>query len=352
MHYKYIYFSLVVFSVIFIGYFILFKKTSKTANVLLLPYDCCLEPDVLLDLRDFKYLLTSAACKSNNATIIHIVTSYSGNVEARSALRRAYSSSELETLGVSRVFLLATLPPSHEVSQSALSNEHDRYHDLVQGSFLESYRNLTYKHIMGLKWVLETCPNIKYIIKSDDDILIDMYRLVELIEKSKFSMMGYILKDMRPIRIKANKWYVTKEEYSDDTYPPFLSGWLYVIQKSTAKELLRYVQEFRYFWIDDLFVTGILAKQANITMLDISEMFSLHPEVVECCLRKGLNCGFIAAPTGGDYTLQLKFQIHSKHCYKNHCPKMPAGVKVEDKCVAKRKLPQLRKGLPKITVIL
>lgn len=328
----------------------MFKK-NENHSLLIVPYDYYIEPEeVLLDLLDFKYLLTSEACKKN-VTHIQLVTSYAGNVEARSALRRAYPAAELESIGIVRVFLLAVLPSTHEVSQRALVNENERFSDLLQGSFLESYRNLTYKHVMGLKWVIEHCKNIKYIIKTDDDILVDMYQLINLIEKTNFQMMGYVLKNMKPIRLTANKWYVTKEEYSEDTYPPFLSGWMYVLQISAAKKLLSHVRDFKYFWIDDLFVTGLLSQKANVTMLDISNSFSLHPEVVECCLRKGLACGFIAAPNGGDYALQLKFQAHVKQCYVEACPTLPPGTKVEDRCVAKRKLPKLRKGLPKITVI-
>ncbi|XP_014274744.1 beta-1,3-galactosyltransferase 5 [Halyomorpha halys] len=342
--------SILCLSLLFLVY-LSYIKHSAPHNLVYLPnihYNG--KDEDLLDFRNFNYILKGKPCGSN-ISHIQIVTSYSGNVEARSAIRRAYPSSDLQRLGISRVFLLATLPPFHEVSQNALLDENKKFSDLVQGNFMESYRNLTYKHLMGLKWATKYCNNVKFVIKTDDDILVDLYTLVDITEKKKFQLMGYILKDMRPIRMKANKWYVTKNEYSAENYPPFLSGWMYIVTLDVVKILLTHARDFNYFWIDDLFVTGMVSQKSNITLSDISELFTLHPEVAECCMRKGLKCDFIVSPDGGDHSLQLKFQKHAKHCYVNHCPTLKPGTKVEDKCVAKRKLPPLRKGFPKITIV-
>ena len=41
--------------------------------------------------------------------------------------------------------------------------------DIVQGSFNENYRNLIYKHIMALKWVIQLnqCLDVKVVVKLD-----------------------------------------------------------------------------------------------------------------------------------------------------------------------------------------
>ena len=55
----------------------------------------------------------------------------------------------------------------------SLDSENDRHHDLLQGSFKDTYRNLTYKHVMILKWALYYCPGVRYVLKSDDHILVN-----------------------------------------------------------------------------------------------------------------------------------------------------------------------------------
>lgn len=313
--------------------------------------------DKLLDLKGFNYIINNRLiCENDKTHIVQIVTSFAANVETRSALRRAYPQEELEKLGIVRVFLLGKLKQYQtDVSQMALINENDRYGDLLQGNFYESYRNLTYKHIMGLKWAVMYCTAKKYIIKMDDDILVNMYELVNIIKdnfQTSIDLMGYLLKGMRPIRIKANKWYVTKEEYSGDQYPSFLSGWLYVTTPQSAMGLVFMAHQIPYFWIDDLFITGIIANELENKFVDISKYFTTHPELIECCIRHGVKCEFVVAPTGGDNMLQVRFQEHSKKCYYTDCQELPEEKRIEKTCVAKRKYGMpLQKGIPFYTKV-
>jgi hypothetical protein len=57
--------------------------------------------------------------------------------------------------------------------QVSLESENDQHHDLLQGSFRDAYRNMTYKHIMALKWVLHFCPGVRYVLKTDDDTFVN-----------------------------------------------------------------------------------------------------------------------------------------------------------------------------------
>ena len=55
--------------------------------------------------------------------------------------------------------------------------------DLVQGSFTDSYRNLTYKNVMGLLWVTQFCSHAQYIVKTDDDMFLDIFEIWFLIDQ-------------------------------------------------------------------------------------------------------------------------------------------------------------------------
>ncbi|MCA9460432.1 MAG: hypothetical protein KC550_07845, partial [Nanoarchaeota archaeon] len=56
--------------------------------------------------------------------------------------------------------------------------ENELYADIVQEDFQDAYKNLTYKGIMALKWIKEYCPNAKYILKVDDDIISNIFILL------------------------------------------------------------------------------------------------------------------------------------------------------------------------------
>lgn len=308
----------------------------------------------------FHYLINNNCVRISNSgnkiEIIQIVTSYAENVESRSALRQAYPIKYLSELGIYRVFLLAALKDGvSTISQNAIMNENERFNDIIQGNFFDAYRNLTYKHLMGLKWIVNTCLNIKYIIKMDDDIIVDMYSLLELIDikiiSHTSSIMGYVFNKTRPIRIKTNKWYTTKKEYPKNEYPVFVSGWLYVTNFKTAEKLIDVSASVPFFWIDDVYITGLLRKVANVTCINLNKYFTTNPEYFECCIRDNVDCEFVVAPNGGDNNLQIEVQKHFHKCNNNGCPHYKAGKTLKNSCITKYKLPNIGKGFAKLDLI-
>ena len=53
------------------------------------------------------------------------------------------------------VFLLGSTSDSD--LQTVITEENEKNHDIVQGDFVDHYRNLSYKAIMGKLWVSEFC---------------------------------------------------------------------------------------------------------------------------------------------------------------------------------------------------
>jgi len=49
------------------------------------------------------------------------------------------------------------------------------YNDIVQENFQDSYRYLTFKGIMAMKWITEYCNHTEYILKTDDDIITNTF---------------------------------------------------------------------------------------------------------------------------------------------------------------------------------
>jgi len=49
--------------------------------------------------------------------------------------------------------------------QALLQQEVEEYHDIIQGDFHDSFRNLTIKDIMFMRWMTTYCPQTKFIFK-------------------------------------------------------------------------------------------------------------------------------------------------------------------------------------------
>ncbi|XP_025419185.1 beta-1,3-galactosyltransferase 5-like [Sipha flava] len=263
----------------------------------------------LMNLKNFKYVINSDVCELLHPTPI-IVHSYIGNFDFRLALRQSYSKTVLDSLGFRYVFMVG-LSNSSDV-QSRLLQESFQFGDIVQGNFREAYRNLTYKHVMGLTWFTEFCQNSTYMVKMDDDIAVNVFKLKDVIQ-SNYDLAGCIIKT-KPIRDKHNKWYVSKEEFTEETYPAFLSGWLYVAKMTSVQRLLRAIKLKDYFWIDDLYVTGILAERAQICLKDLRSDFEIDPGAIYCCIKKQQRCEFLAAPTGDNYFILQQYSKQLSYC--------------------------------------
>lgn len=308
--------------------------------------------DKLFDIK-LKYLLQSNVCDDNsNILAVILVTSYFGNVEARSAMRRAFSAEDLNNLGIKRVFLLGEAPKDIYTKQNAIENESRRFNDILQGNFMEAYRNLTYKHMMGIKWVNRYCTSAKYVIKMDDDIVVNLKKIVhmlKIIKLPKKPIAGYILNNMTPIREPANKWYVTMDEYNKSNYPQFVSGWFYITTPQVCMDLEKESKNVPYFWIDDVYITGILPKYVKIRLYDLKKIFTVHPEFLQCCMndqkKYNFDCDILIGPNGGDNNLYYTFNNQMKECDIKKC--LNRTKSLDDTCVAERKF-NLGKGNAKI----
>jgi hypothetical protein len=184
------------------------------------------------------------------------------------------------------------------VTDAALNDriiEENRMHDdIIQGNFIDAYRNMTYKHVMALKWFKYYChrkPN--FLLKTDDDVFVNtpfLYRSLEnlilenqtiIVDSQKklplfLAPKNLILckksENLKALRYEV-KWKVTYEEYNPEYYPPYCLGYAILYTADVVDQLYKKAQEAKYFWIDDVFVTGIVANELNISVTDGGDYF-------------------------------------------------------------------------------
>jgi beta-1,3-galactosyltransferase 1 len=177
---------------------------------------------------------------------------------------RFYSGANIVPL-----FLLAKV--ADKTIQDKIVEESKTHLDVIQGNFLDSYRNLTYKCVMGLQWVQNYCNNTKFVVKVDDDTMIDVYHLVRfLLQKSPDGNLENFLycsvySNQGPRRTTDDKWYVSESEYPYSKYPPYCEGFAYIMSNDVTKKLYDASRYVKFYWVDDVYVTGFAALQAGVT---------------------------------------------------------------------------------------
>ena len=133
----------------------------------------------------FHYVINPTSVCSGDIFLLVYVHSAPGHFKQRMAIRETWgNTANFQDIVVKVIFLCGIiLKDEGHAMQDALLLEADTYGDIVQEDFVDSYRNLTYKGIMGLKWVSAYCRHAKFLLKSDDDIFINIFSLVTHLQR-------------------------------------------------------------------------------------------------------------------------------------------------------------------------
>ena len=153
------------------------------------------------------------------------------NFQERQTIRDSWASDTASLPKTKVIFLLGTIGNLTNDLQTNVTRESDVHDDILQEDFIDSYANLTVKSLMLLKWFSKSCKNVPYVLKTDDDVYINLKNLHALVTKNKKSnlLMGTLICGATPIRDPYNKWFSPKYMYGKKRYPNYLSGTAYLM---------------------------------------------------------------------------------------------------------------------------
>ncbi|XP_077300281.1 beta-1,3-galactosyltransferase 5-like [Arctopsyche grandis] len=250
--------------------FVLVDSVNESLPTMLYNTDALPPSDLsrLIDLTDFKFTMNHFPCNESAVSpfLLVLVHSAPQHVAERNTIRSTWGR---YNESVKLIFMLGSTNSS--TLQRRIVDEDNAWKDIVQGNFYDTYRNLTYKHVMALKWTTYFCMSAKYILKADDDIFVNTPYLLKFLERD-FSPYGarklilcsqYSKSSVK--RSYRSKWRVSPLEYPRKIYPPYCAGFGIIYSSDVAFNLYKKAQESTYFWIDDVHVTGTLAYQLHLT---------------------------------------------------------------------------------------
>ena len=96
-------------------------------------------------------------------------------------IRDTWGNPDIPDINTRLVFLLGATDDTN--LQKSISEESSAHGDIVQGEFLDTYHNLSYKAIMGNLWVSEFCEQAEFVVKTDDDMFVDLFEVYALTRK-------------------------------------------------------------------------------------------------------------------------------------------------------------------------
>ncbi|XP_063217560.1 beta-1,3-galactosyltransferase 1-like isoform X2 [Bacillus rossius redtenbacheri] len=203
--------------------------------------------------------------------LLIVVCSAVPNWEARAAIRDTWggAASSNASSAVRVAFLLGD--PDNATLQDQVEEESLQFGDIIQEGFIDSYNNLTVKSVMLLKWVVRRCRSLRYVMKTDDDMFVNVGGLTGLLRSRGPSaplLLGTLICGARPISDPRSKWFAPLYMFSGRVYPNYLSGTGYVMSTGIAALLYRAALGTPLFHLEDVYVTGLCARAAGVRPRD------------------------------------------------------------------------------------
>ncbi|XP_067674807.1 beta-1,3-galactosyltransferase 1-like [Haliotis asinina] len=219
--------------------------------------------------KQYPFLLNVLGACDRPTELVVIVCSSPSNFVERTAIRKTWGLVAKDPkYNIRLVFLLGrSRSPKH---RALLKNESRTFEDIIQKDFVDSYMNLTLKSLSMLEWVMHYCNSSKFILKADDDMYINLPNLIKALHRRKGDafIMGHLHDKGKPVRDIKSKWFIPRNMYRKDNYPPFTVGVAYSMTTKAAKRLYAKAQTMSFFPMEDVFLTGIVASASGIPRYD------------------------------------------------------------------------------------
>ena len=212
--------------------------------------------------------------------------------DRRKLLRETWANVGLFRQNVFQTFFV--MGRASDAQQEIIQSEFEQYHDIVQGDFVDVTRNATLKALLALKYVMHYCSAAKYFIRANDDTFVNIFSMMQLFETSaqhQYTVIcGLWKENTMPILRNPEEcmqWCVSDDELPGRThFPQYCAGLAFALSHQLVSELYLASLTAPYFWIDDVYVTGLLMpeiskKMHGIHYVDLISNFSLVEQDIE-----------------------------------------------------------------------
>lgn len=204
---------------------------------------------------------------------------FSLQISARYALRSTWANvNRTESRNVRFLFLFGKRKSAEE--QKILEEELTKFGDILQDDFEDNYYNLSIKVIMGYRWVMQSCKQAKFVMRTAGDNYVNIPQVLDLLRgqggKLNKSMIGECFSPTLPFRWPYHKWAVSLKEYPHVHYPSYCVGTTFITSYTLMEDLVRISADVPFFPIEDVYF-GMCMRQLRKYTFSSVKGFNLHP---------------------------------------------------------------------------
>ena len=226
--------------------------------------------DYIKHVRNYRINRNEFCDENPGLTAIIFVWSRVNGFQQREAIRHTWAQSLYRKK--SSIKVLFVLGSTHNKKfQSRVEFENSKYEDILQFEFTDSYHNCTLKSIGVLRWTLFFCPNIKFLMKSDDDILVNTENLKNFVNKykdTKQTIFGVKAVNWDVFRTRKSKWFISRRTYPFPQWPDFIVAAHLMTSDCVMDLYQKCLEKLPAIILEDVYITGILAQNTSIRLVD------------------------------------------------------------------------------------
>lgn len=261
----------------------------------------------MINPHDYNYLINEPdLCNDTNILVVVVVCTGVKQVRERTAIRNTWGQFIKDSQYSARLVFFLGMPEDSRSIQMDVLDESGLYRDIIQEDFIDSYRNLSVKSVGMLKWASTFCSSAKYILKSDDDMFINIPNLVSRLKNEMLPrvVLGHTFVGARPIQDRRSKWHTPKEDFSEMVYPNYVSGTSYVVSMDIAYELYEASLSLKLFWLEDIYITGMCIRKISARLV--------HEGNFHFYQIKSNGCAYKNAITGHRVSIANLYKIYKE----------------------------------------
>ncbi|KAK2144555.1 hypothetical protein LSH36_748g02068, partial [Paralvinella palmiformis] len=211
-------------------------------------------------------------------TLLVFVQSSPGNAQKRSIIRATWGNSGYYAKYTNRtnVVVIFTLG-QHYIGKSdswdTVQQEMADNRDVLLLDIRDEYNMLSMKGLYTMKWIAARLPQLRYILKTDDDVLLNIpawFRVIRGLDDNlvRCCIVCYVW--INPATMRQHpKYSVSVQEYPHGNYPSFCSGLGYLMTRDALNGVLKASDHLPLFVRDDPYFTGMLAYIARVKLITV-----------------------------------------------------------------------------------
>ena len=147
---------------------------------------------------------------------------------------------------------------------------------------------------MGFHWHSRFCSNAKYVMKTDDDIYVNVTNILRIIKQPNMErkILGTCCQKANPLHGES-KWSAKHWEYPEKEYPGFCNGPGYVMSATIAMDIDMISMNVPFFHLEDVYV-ALCASRLRVPLQNIPNfIINYFPFFGNTCGKYGVKDLFV-----------------------------------------------------------